>query len=521
MIIRKVILVGYLYSITNFIQSQTIKTYKGTYFGGEGTYEYYENSNYERIFNGKLDFKKDVLMGVNSSGRGGKVISITGNFNENKKSGKWTAKETTVIIGRSDAGYTTIVSGNFRQGQKVGKWEYNVEAWAEKKVEKVNYSFNFNNNTLIGDIKVAKIEGKLDTSGNFTGSWNVKKDDIEYIAEFQNNIFTKLIVRNFSDGKIIFRNIVERSPGFFNDTISNSTEGKVGNVFYKVSDCNSYFNINDYEYYGEFYKFVSETLGSFDNVLDNIELGSTPITIKHPKVFYFIELTEKEKEEIRKQEEYRRQQKLEEERKEREIIEREKERLIELERKQKVNETIVSGENLYKNKKYKEALKIFKTIEERDITNELSHTIKETESEISRIENLYKSRIETYNYISRRTDSLNIESKNLKIALDDKKNIYGKNYDLCMSYLSTNFTNYSESLKKLMIENNTNPLVTGEEWNEKDQEIFDVQVKYKSEFLLYQNFHYSVKYALESENKDKLKLLKSSDDPKEIIKAFN
>jgi hypothetical protein len=68
--------------------------------------------------------------------------------------------------------------------------------------------------------------------------------------------------------------------------------------------------------------------------------------------------------------------------------------------------------------------------------------------------------------------------------------------------------------------NKTTGLKMEDTWNETDQSALDLLTKFKEEFKLYEKFHNAVKTAFENENKVQLKLLKSSDDPKEIISKF-
>lgn len=67
--------------------SQT-KTYSGEYENGIATYQYYENSDFERVLNGTFSYK----VTDRREGRGYCTIEVSGRFKDNIKDGKWTYK---------------------------------------------------------------------------------------------------------------------------------------------------------------------------------------------------------------------------------------------------------------------------------------------------------------------------------------------------------------------------------------------------------------------------------------------
>jgi len=62
----------------NLLQAQTIKTYSGPYENGKATYQYYEDNNGERIYNGPFTYKS--IDGT---------IRITGTYKNGKRNGSW------------------------------------------------------------------------------------------------------------------------------------------------------------------------------------------------------------------------------------------------------------------------------------------------------------------------------------------------------------------------------------------------------------------------------------------------
>ena len=64
-------------------QNKSTQTYSGNFEGGKATYSYYENNEYERIYNGDFEYTGNVEDYV------GLVFNISGDFANNLKEGKW------------------------------------------------------------------------------------------------------------------------------------------------------------------------------------------------------------------------------------------------------------------------------------------------------------------------------------------------------------------------------------------------------------------------------------------------
>src|ERR1022692_2330756 len=186
---------------------QILKSYSGRYAGGQATYQYYENTDLERIFSGKFSYN-DTKDNVNLSGvHIPSGTEINGTFKENLKNGMWTAKEvlSSVVPGYGNTKVTMIYSGNYLNGKQTGQWVYKQSLTSNKGVENHNAILNFNDNVLIGAVDFSGLKGNFDNQGNFIQNWNVKDEGTEYIAEFKNNVFLKLIKRRVSDGQILYR----------------------------------------------------------------------------------------------------------------------------------------------------------------------------------------------------------------------------------------------------------------------------------------------------------------------------
>ncbi|MEX0811172.1 MAG: hypothetical protein WD048_03075 [Chitinophagales bacterium] len=174
--------------------AQNIKTYKGSYKGGEATYEYYENDAYERIYHGAFTYirksesgNKNEIKGQYANGL--KVgewkfisdnIVQSGNFKDDKLDGKWTK------IKIDGANKTLISSCTFKDGKLIGE-------------------FYFNNHSDL------YVEGNFNKEGIFDGKWLIKEKikknntfiEIEDIQKYDKGILYWRLKRNIQTGRII------------------------------------------------------------------------------------------------------------------------------------------------------------------------------------------------------------------------------------------------------------------------------------------------------------------------------
>jgi tetratricopeptide (TPR) repeat protein len=189
-------------------------------------------------------------------------------------------------------------------------------------------------------------------------------------------------------------------------------------------------------------------------------------------------------------------------------------------RKERIEAAVKKGNNFFETKKFKEALAEYNSANAIEVSNDVTAKIKSTQKEIDRIDSLQKLRMETYSYLKSRNETIASEMTSLKTSLEDKKKVYGTNYELCMNHLNSKFSSYFSSINTMFYSNKTTGLKMEDTWNDTDQDALDLLTKFKEEFSKYEKFHNAVKTAFETQNKDQLKLLKSSDDPNEITSKF-
>jgi hypothetical protein len=176
--------------------------YDHAYGGASGTatYEYYENNNQDRIFEGKFTLKNGQLQ-------------INGNFKNNLKDGHWK-----YIISKSPDNTNfepclATAEGNYSNGKLNGTWVFSL---VDKKTSK-KYSYSkatFINNLVVGTFEFSensknKFEFKInyDSISNYNGSYYVKywveSIPFEDQKEYKHGEIIKSLHRNIATGEKI------------------------------------------------------------------------------------------------------------------------------------------------------------------------------------------------------------------------------------------------------------------------------------------------------------------------------
>jgi formylglycine-generating enzyme required for sulfatase activity len=224
--------------------SQTLKTFQGAYENGTATYQYYENENFERLFQGSFKYKGTIPDGNNVKYN----INITGQYNKDKKDGLWTYVLSTI----GPKGTTETVTGNYTNGLMEGAWSLNTIVNGTKKSIKKS-SVVFKNNKLVGELnyefnaltnkEYAKISvrGNFNDSSEFNGAWltSYTQGNIQYeeTRKYRNGVLYLLLHRRLSDGKIFQKidstNFVEQ---FFQNYHPSANFADVGNQKYVLDN---------------------------------------------------------------------------------------------------------------------------------------------------------------------------------------------------------------------------------------------------------------------------------------------
>jgi hypothetical protein len=247
--------------ISSMCFAQQLKTYNGNYdlrsyevdvFGinpsllvGNASYFYYEDENLQRIRSGKFNYN-----GKLSNNGASLSVTISGNYTENKKNGKWTVKQLVKI----PAGSVDLTfDGGFKEGLPDGLWSSTLTGIQNGKTVSGTYTSNFSSNVLIGEFKMTtndgtgnKISGSFDKEGYFTGKTILIKGGEEYQYTFNNGLLVSAIGRTLQSGNV-FENykINEEELAIFNQLMTEKDSAILDEIPFKIIDGENY-NINNF-----------------------------------------------------------------------------------------------------------------------------------------------------------------------------------------------------------------------------------------------------------------------------------
>lgn len=254
--------------------SQQFKTYNGEYdigsyevdvlgispglLNGTATYSYYENEDLQRIRSGKFNYT-----GKFSRNGGSVTASISGNYSENNKDGKWSVNQSAEVPevrqpGRVSTPASSVklnFAGIYKDGLPNGLWTATVSGTQKGKIITGTYTLNFFKNVIIGGFQQTtndgtdnSISGTLDNNGYFTGKTIVKKDGLEYQLTFNNGLLVSSIGRSIQSGKILENfKISEDELTIFNQLLNEKDSSIIDEIPFKIVDGINY----------EIYKLIS------------------------------------------------------------------------------------------------------------------------------------------------------------------------------------------------------------------------------------------------------------------------
>ncbi len=197
---------NYFCAICIAMNSQSFCQEQKTYISEDKKliYEYYENSEFERIYNGKFENQYFDNTSTKSFLR-----KARGQYSENKKIGQWYY----YLSDESDWRNIIIEEyfGTYNNDLKNDLWTIKIKS--EKKTfydQTINITFK--NDTIVGDIDFSNFKhssisagykGQLDSLGRFNGIWQKKTNSNEEdIIEFYKNFVIKILKRDLETGRI-------------------------------------------------------------------------------------------------------------------------------------------------------------------------------------------------------------------------------------------------------------------------------------------------------------------------------
>ncbi len=195
---------------TNLLIAQTLKTYQGAWEQGVATYQYFENSNYERIFHGTFHYE---------SIQQGETFTIDGNFEDNFRTGRWTFSFMQSDIG-SNRRSAIFATGNYVEGAMDGVWTYSQTENGTGKIWRKS-TIHFSNNIPTGDYqyesafeydpahKSTILKAHFSDSGYYDGSYlhtyTFNNIPFEDRRTYKNGVLKWGLFRNMASGEILMR----------------------------------------------------------------------------------------------------------------------------------------------------------------------------------------------------------------------------------------------------------------------------------------------------------------------------
>lgn len=209
----------FIFLLFQNLYSQKKLKYIGSYENGNATYEYFENENYERIFDGNFEYNR------NSN------TTIKGLFKSNKKIDVWNYKKKYKLKNEE---LSISINGKYTDGKKNGLWSYSKFYSFKGKIENYKFLVNVKNDTIVGNVKTPNLSGELDEKGNFIGKWIYNENGFEYIAEFNNNILIKFVYRELNNNGKVFVKYTPKIDTLKLTTINNYKKSeKLTKIDYK------------------------------------------------------------------------------------------------------------------------------------------------------------------------------------------------------------------------------------------------------------------------------------------------
>lgn len=212
------------------LSAQSLKTYNGAYDRGSATYTYYEDNEYNRIFQGNFSYT-------------GIMFNAKGQFEKGKENGKWTIWATNKV--RQNPGgkfiINTAITGNFSDGDFNGLWSYSnsMRLWNfySKKYDanddKQTSIANFKNNHFIGKLSytanwpsATKIDGQFTNSGMLDGTWLFESKSKRHIVKYLRGVaYSRLSQEKSTGEKLVFYDKLDFVTKFWEnyDDISNTS----------------------------------------------------------------------------------------------------------------------------------------------------------------------------------------------------------------------------------------------------------------------------------------------------------
>jgi len=265
-----------LFSIAN-AQTQNLQSYNGIFntknFNGNAFYKYYDNSD-SRIFEGDFKFTSS-----------NKLVSITGKFANNLKTGTWKFNLTNYLFSDLILNYTITsnASGNYENSLLTGNWilqrtkvisfsKSGISEYYQSQLSTMSYLFsgetpdynkkqtitetsnvNFKENHFVGKFSYilnngkSKVIGDFSDEGYFNGTWisNYFENGIpcEEIRIYNNGVLSSVKIKDNSTGQVTSKlDKVAEINELFQNYIPNENSSFFKNQYYKLASAKGKFD---------------------------------------------------------------------------------------------------------------------------------------------------------------------------------------------------------------------------------------------------------------------------------------
>jgi len=187
-------------SLTSY--SQVIKTYSGSFSKGNATYQYFENEQLERIYNGKFSYIEGDSLNrkINS-------LYISGYYKNDKRDGKWVVVQYGCV---NSVFYSNKLILNYSNGLLNGKFSQIFKNYSDVN-SKYKFSGSFKDNTILGLFNLNEdrngnkksITCFFNKQGFLDSTFSYKNNFTELISTFKNGFQIKCVYRHLSTGKVL------------------------------------------------------------------------------------------------------------------------------------------------------------------------------------------------------------------------------------------------------------------------------------------------------------------------------
>ena len=527
---NKIILIYLAFEfVINTLNAQTNQNYQGAFGTGKANYMYYENSQSDRIYNGAFSYTSDLFI-------------YQGNYAENERNGMWKIKATNKSYANDKkvkVQHNASVAGIYRTGKMDSIWNYSnvIKFFNPKtkkpgtKVDKIISKAQFKENHFVGNYNYERSNpaGKTICTGQFNeaglpdGLWLIKGtreiEEIQFIngMEYRHNIkdittgekrinadstvFNKRFWDNYDPKNKMA--IVDQHMFFLDTTVLTLEPLNIWiNGMYEVKD-----------------------FGAIRNPLYDYRKGQVAPTVYQVKIISCdIQTDCYKKYQERKEAEALRLSKIQAQEQERirqeilskeEEMRKEKERQQELLRKEEIAKMTKNADNLFDQKKYRQARVIYEQVNIKEPSTYAVKRVTEINKLVAEIDKAQQYRTQLYDEINGKVGSSMENTARLESELKTKKKVYAVNYKLCIETLSNSFNPKFNALS-FVNEAKSNP-ASLEVWTEADQNSVLALEELKKEQTEIINFQNAVSLALSTNNKAHLRILNSSLNPKVII----